>query len=175
MFFSTPVLAVEPITGAFGVKLGDVWDGEATKTDDQDGWFSIYFIPDLPHDLFDTYSVNVTPAKNLIFGIMGTKKGACEQYQDLKKALIKKYGAGEEFDEFRHSWGQGNRKLSDDPTASHARTIGIRCDAVELSIYYMDWHIRDFKDLAIEKYYMDWPIRDVKDSLADELPDTSNL
>ena len=32
IFFSAPVMAVEPITGAFGFKLGDVWDGEATRT-----------------------------------------------------------------------------------------------------------------------------------------------
>ena len=160
MLFSTPVMAVEPITGAFGVKLGDVWDGEATYTAQQDGYFWHIFITDLPHDLFDAYLVNVTPVKKLIFTIGAAKKGECEQYQDLKKALIKKYGAGEELYEFRHFWEQGKRKL-ENPVVPYARTIYIRCEVEEdeetngLSIYYTDW--------------------DIYDSRTDELPDTSNL
>ena len=84
MLFSTPVMAVEPITGAFGFKLGDVWDGEAVQTFEE---YRYYFIPDLPHDLFDLYAVEVTPVKKLIYMIAGAghKKGDCEQYQNLKK------------------------------------------------------------------------------------------
>jgi hypothetical protein len=157
MLFSAPVLAVEPITGAFGLKLGDVWDGETTRIDEKDGFFQHYFIPDLPHDLFDEYSVNVTPVKKLIFGIEGYKKGECEQYQDLKKALIKKYGAGEWFDESKYVWGQGKRKL-EKPGLPYARSIVLQCDLEKHSLYI---------------YYIDW---DIHDSRADELlPDTSNL
>ncbi len=156
MLFSTPVLAVEPIVGAFGLKLGDVWDGRATKTYEGYNWVSYDFIPDLPHDLFDEYQVDVTPFKKLIYWIKAIKLGECErQYQDLKKALIKKYGAGEGFGEFMHRWEQGKRKLSDPTASSYARTLGISCGTVELSIYYMDW--------------------DIYDSLTDVLPDTSNL
>jgi hypothetical protein len=160
MLFSTPVMAVEPITGAFGVKLGDVWDGEATRTDEEDGYVVHHFIPDLPHDLFDTYVVHVTPVKKLIYLIWGGKveTGECEQYQDLKKALIKKYGAGIEFDEFTHFWGQGNNKL-ENPDIPHARTILVRCNVDEETYGF---HIS----------YLD---RDIYDSIADDLPDTSNL
>ena len=164
ILFSTPVLAEEPIVGAFGVKLGEVWDGEATRIDERGGFFQYYFMPDLPHHLFDTYVVNVTPVSNLIFGIWGAKKGNCEQqYQDLKKALIKKYGAGEE-DEFRHFWVQGKRKLENPdefPSFTSARMIVMGCQLKEdeetnvLSIYYIDW--------------------DIADSRAELLPDTSNL
>ena len=159
MLFSTPVMAVEPITGAFGLKLGDVWDGEATETYERDGFFQYDFIPESPHDLFDRYAVHVTLVKKLIFGIGGHKKGECEQqYQDLKKALIKKYGAGEELDEFRYVWGQGKRKL-ESPAIPYARTILIRCNVDE------ETYGRDIN-------YVDW---DIADSVPDHLPDTSNL
>ena len=166
MLFSAPVMAVEPITGAFGLKLGDVWDGEATETYERDGAFQHVFIPDLPHDLFDVYTVAVTPVKNLIFGIMGTKKGECEQqYQDLKKALIKKYGAGEEVNEFRHLWEQGKRKLEnpdEHPSFTSARMITIHCNVEE--------------DETPNGLYIHYDDLDILDSLSDELlPDTSNL
>ena len=155
------MLAVEPITGAFGVKLGDVWDGEATYTAQQDGYFWHIFIPDLPHDLFDTYAVNVTPVKKLIFEIIGYKKGVCEkQYQDLKKALIKKYGAGEERDEFGHVWGHGQRKLQTS-FWPYARTIYIRCKVKE--------------DEGIKGLYINYQDWDIYDSRTDELTDTSNI
>ena len=160
MLFSTPVMAVEPITGAFGVKLGDVWDGEAIATFEKDGYFIHGFIPDLPHDLFDTYAVNVTPVKKLIFAIGGAKKGGCEQYQALKKALIKKYGAGEERDEFGHVWGHGQRKLQTS-FWPYARTIYIRCKVKE--------------DEGIKGLYINYQDWDIYDSRTDKLPDTSNL
>ena len=156
MFFSTPVMAEEPIVGAFGLKLGDVWDGEAIATRDFDTYFQHRFIPEFPHDLFDTYTVLVTPVSNLIFGIMGIKKGDCEQYQDLKKALIKKYGAGIMANEIGHLWRQSKRKLEHPNDEMHVRVIAIKCDAVGFRIFYHDYNIDD--------------------SIADELlPDTSNL
>ena len=160
MLFSTPVMAEEPITGAFGVKLGDVWDGEAIETWEVDGAFRHRFIPDLPHDLFDAYLVHVTPVKKLIYLIWGGKEetGECEQYQDLKKALIKKYGAGIEVDEFTHFWGQGNNKL-ENPDIPHARTIFVRCNV----------------DEETYGFYISYLDEDIYHSLTDDLPDTSNL
>ena len=161
MFFSAPVMAVEPITGAFGLKLGDVWDGEAITTSEEDDQFVHLFIPDLPHDLFDFYAIQVTPVKKLIFTIIGRKKGECEQqqYQDLKKALIKKYGAGMEGDEAGHLWRQGKRKREhpdEYPNYTYAKHVLIQCEENGLFIYYVDL--------------------DIYDSRADELlPDTSNL
>ena len=96
MLFSTPVMAVEPITGAFGVKLGDVWDGEATRTHEKDGYLQHYFIPDSPLDAFNLYYVYVTPVKGLIFIIVAYKGGSCNsQFKALQQALSKKYGEGE--------------------------------------------------------------------------------
>ena len=166
MLFSTPVMAVEPITGAFGLKLGDVWDGEATETYERDGFFQYDFIPESPHDLFDRYAVHVTLVKKLIFGIGGHKKGECEQqYQDLKKALIKKYGAGEELGDTGHSWEQGKRKLEDPdvhPSFTSARGITIHCNVEE--------------DEWVDGLYIHYVDLDIHDSRTDELlPDTSNL
>ena len=111
MLFSTPVLAVEPITGAFGVKLGEVWDGEATKTREKDGFFRYYFVPESPLDAFDTYYVEVTPVKGLIFRIEAYKRGSCDsQYLAFKQALTKKYGSGEKRTH-SHIWTQGNRTI----------------------------------------------------------------
>ena len=110
MFFSAPVMAVEPITGAFGVKLGDVWDGEATYTTEGDGYFQHIFIPESPLDAFGSYYVHVTPVKGLIFRIRAVKSETlCRiQFIALKQALSKKYGVGEG-DSFQHIWTQGNR------------------------------------------------------------------
>ena len=60
-------MAVEPITGAFGVKLGDVWDGETTSTYERDGYFQHQFTPESPLDAFNIYWVEVTAVKGLIF------------------------------------------------------------------------------------------------------------
>ena len=112
MLFSAPVLAVEPITGAFGLKLGDVWDGEATSTYEGDGYVRHQFIPDSPLDAFKLYRVEVTPVKGLIFNIWAGKGGKCKsQYSALKQVLSKKYGEGER-DLPRHIWTQGNRSIT---------------------------------------------------------------
>jgi hypothetical protein len=95
MLFSTPVMAVEPINGAFGLKLGDVWDGEAIKTLEFGNHVRHFFIPDSPLDaFFETYDVEVTPVKGLIFKIRAMKfgGGGCESdYKILEKVLSKKY------------------------------------------------------------------------------------
>jgi hypothetical protein len=111
MLFSTPVMAVEPITGAFGFKLGDVWDGEATKTWEGDGYFTHDFIPDSPLDAFEFYWVAVTPVKGLIFTIKASKDGSCNsQLLAFKNALTKKYGSGKG-SLYSHIWTQGNRTI----------------------------------------------------------------
>ena len=93
MLFSTPVMAVEPITGAFGFKLGDVWDGEAIETLEEDTLSSHLFIPESPLDAFDAYWVEVTPVKGLIFRIVASKGGECKsQFEVLHNVLNKKYG-----------------------------------------------------------------------------------
>ena len=112
MLFSTPVMAVEPIVGAFGFKLGDVWDGEAIATFEKDGYFMHGFIPDSPLDAFNRYSVDVTPVKGLIFKIEAYKDGSCNsQFKALKQALGKKYGEGVR-DPSGHIWTQGNRSIT---------------------------------------------------------------
>ena len=110
--WSAGVMAVEPITGAFGVKLGDVWDGEATKTYEGDGYVRHIFIPESPLDAFGTYWVDVTPVKGLIFTIVASQfDEKCNiQYDVLKSALNKKYGVGESGVN-GYEWTQGNRSI----------------------------------------------------------------
>ena len=118
MLFSTPVMAEEPIVGAFGLKLGDVWDGEATKTYEGDYYVGHHFIPESPSDMFAFYFINVTPIKGLIYTIgAGWNDDDCSiQFIALKKLLSKKYGSGEIVHKDRlladakgHEWFQGNR------------------------------------------------------------------
>ena len=105
-------MAEEPITGAFGVKLGDVWDGEATKTWERDGFFRHFFIPESPLDAFEDYWVHVTPVKGLIFEIEAYKDGNWKsQFLAFKHALSKKYGSGEG-DLWEHIWTQGDRTIT---------------------------------------------------------------
>ena len=149
MFFSAPVMAVEPITGAFGQVLGKVWDGEATYTSERDGYFRHNFIPEYPLDAFESYTVEVTPVKGLIFRITAYKSDSCKsQYLAFRQALLKKYGSGEELSIshiLMRKWTQGNR------------TIELECDyAPRLTLIYTDHAIYE--------------------SRLDELePDTSNL
>ena len=115
MLFSTPVLAVEPISGAFGFKLGDVWDGEATETYEGDGYLKHYFIPESPLDAFQHYWVHVTPVRGLIFRIEAHKDGSCDsQFLAFKNALSKKYGSGKEASYgpvLKRIWTQGSRSI----------------------------------------------------------------
>ena len=139
MLFSTPVLAVEPISGAFGFKLGDVWDGEATETYEGDGYLKHYFIPESPLDAFQHYWVHVTPVRGLIFRIEAHKDGSCDsQFLAFKNALSKKYGSGEELSTYyilRRGWTQGNRTIELECHDSHLQTVGITLTYTDQAIY----------------------------------------
>jgi len=138
IFFSTPVLAVEPITGAFGLKLGEVWDGEAWLDFDRKGksFDQYYFTPEFPLDALEYYYVLVTPVKGLIYLVQGHNNSDCKtQYLVLKNALTKKYGEGEEdlsnkTFAVKHKWIQENR------------TIELECHrSPSLSLIYTDHFI----------------------------------
>ena len=114
MFFSTPVMAVEPITGAFGIKLGDVWNEKAHYTYERDGYLRAPVIPESPLDAFTHYYIEVTPVKGLIFRIEAWKGGnGTNQWTVLERVLSKKYGkpAARRIDPlvWEASWRQANR------------------------------------------------------------------
>jgi len=96
IFFSAPVIAEEPITGAFGMTLGEVADGVLRDRLTHDGYVSYRFKPKTPVEPFDYYKVHVTPVKGLVFLIQADQdvRGGCTaSLNALKKALDRKYGA----------------------------------------------------------------------------------
>ena len=154
MLFSTPVLAVQPIIGAFGVKLGDVWDGEAIETWERDDYFIHRFIPEFPHDAFDTYYVEVTPVKGLIFKIeaLNWENGAwCEtEYKVFKEVLNQKYGKGVAKAEEKGGYSSSSWSFisfTEEPLSN--REIRLVCNNA-LSLNYIDRFIQAsrIKELA---------------------------
>ena len=151
MLFSTPVMAVEPIVGAFGFKLGDVWDGEAVSTHEMDGYLLHDFIPDSPLDAFSTYWVDVTLVKGLIFRIEAFKRGSCDsQFLALKNVLSKKYGSGKKlsigstantYDMGRY-WSSGMGK--------EFRTIELQCVNRDLRLKYTDLYLEENRTDELE-------------------------
>jgi hypothetical protein len=114
LFVSGVVHAEEPIVGAFGMTLGEVWNGEAAETLERDGYLQHFFIPESPLDAFDNYYVDVTPVKDFIFRIEAWKIGGDYGTQCLafRQALIKKYGFPEWLSMVSYEWTQGNRSIN---------------------------------------------------------------
>jgi len=112
IFLSTPVMAVEPITGAFGFKLGDVFKGfkkedveAAIKDKYNPGVLYYRFKPDVIDDFWTSFSrglhdsayVYVTLDKGLIYSIranvwLGFNQCGSVVMNRLEQEVSKKYG-----------------------------------------------------------------------------------
>ena len=97
---SSQAFAVEKITGAFGLKLGDELDssssviGEKPFTNTTNEY---PFKPKKPFRSFSRYGVSITPKTHLIYEISALgvmeNKSACTSEQDVIMSLLeKKYG-----------------------------------------------------------------------------------
>jgi len=96
IFFSAPVIAEEPITGAFGMTLGEAASLNPWNRTTHDGYVSYKFKPTTPVEPFSNYKISVTPVKELVFLIQPSAdvRGGCTaSLNALKKALDRKYGA----------------------------------------------------------------------------------
>ena len=95
---STSLSAEEKITGAFGVKLGQILSSQMIKTselaftDEGDDTYS--FSPDKKFRSFSTYMIKITPKTRKIYSISAEGKiysdPTCEEEQALIMAIIKK-------------------------------------------------------------------------------------
>jgi hypothetical protein len=95
MFFSVPALAEEPITGAFGMTLGEAASLNPWNRTTHDGYVSYKFKPTTPVEPFSNYKISVTPVKELVFLIHAYRQvsgGCTASYNALKAALDRKYG-----------------------------------------------------------------------------------
>jgi hypothetical protein len=84
------------IEGAFGLKLGDVFDISKGKLIPSGDWAGRYeFTPDAAVSVFRQYMVAATPRTHRIHSItaVAPMSGRSEQMEVLKAALVKKYGA----------------------------------------------------------------------------------
>ncbi len=131
------------ITGAFGKKLGDVFDpasaiGKGALTD---GTPMYQFQPDKPFRSFTSYYVLITPTSHLIYAIWGI--GPCENAESgekeqalLMELLEKKYGPKDADDVFKgfrdhlnktQSITQGGRYvMTQVPHAFQNQTVEVR-------------------------------------------------
>ena len=119
---STSLSAEEKITGAFGLKLGQILSSQMIKTSElaftykSDNMYS--FSPDKKFRSFSTYMIAITPKTRRIYAISAIggmdDDSTCEKEQALIMAIIKKkYGGEIEKDELSGLQGivQGNRAI----------------------------------------------------------------
>lgn len=134
--------AKEPVKCAFGLCLGEKWNGEHLGTPiDAIEW---KIRPPLFNPVFAYYSVIVVPSTGAIAGIIGhgtesRDKSACSFILDLKSALEAKYGTAKE--------EQKSGSLISAETyifGNALRTIKLQCATVDggkshyLSVFYTD-------------------------------------
>lgn len=134
-------IAKEPIKGAFGFELGQIFDKKMAISDnlgDPDDFQMYYIEPVNPYDKFLVYMVTVTPVSNVILSIAAageTKANSCSNEMDVLVSLLsKKYGELKKPDGFQV-----------DPVKKitvGSRSIEVSCDigyeTSKLAINYVD-------------------------------------
>lgn len=105
---STSLSAEENITGAFGVKLGQILSSQMIETPElaftyeSDDTYSFY--PDKKFRSFSNYTIRITPKTRKIYSISARRGmydySTCEKEQTLIMALLtKKYGETKKYRE----------------------------------------------------------------------------
>ena len=99
---STSLSAEEKITGAFGVKFGQILDSqsiEGTYERFGDDKYTYIFYPDKKFRSFSNYFISITPKTRKIYGVGAIgdmdDDSTCEKEQALIMAIIKKKYRGE--------------------------------------------------------------------------------
>ena len=151
---STALSAEEKITGAFGLKLGQILSSQMIETSElaftYKGDDTYSFSPEKEFRSFSTYMVKITPKTRKIYSISAEgnirSASACGKEQALIMAIIKKkYGEVNELSSLLSSlisWAeikiitQGNR-----------RSVGTRCSISDtLEIVYSDLKLADLAE-----------------------------
>ena len=144
---STSLSAAEKITGAFGVKLGQVLSSQMIKTSAFLGDNKYSFDPEKKFRSFSTYLIEITPKTRKIYSIsaMGDMDDdpTCEEEQALIMAIIKKKYGGRIVESSlffeRQIISQGNRSVA--TTCS-----GGLFDDETLSIKYSDSKLEELAE-----------------------------
>ena len=153
---STALSAEEEITGAFGIKLGQIlsWqmirDSELAFTHGIDNMYSFY--PEKKFRSFSFYSIAITPKTRRIYNIFASgdmdDDSTCEKEQALIMAILKqKYGEVDKLSSALASLDphyinpqiieQGDRKVG---------TVCSRLPDVDLSISYSDSRLSELAE-----------------------------
>ncbi len=107
--------AAEPVTGAFGIQLGQKFDPSRADRDvGPNGVMMFRFEPQAPYPKLTHYYVMITPKSRLVYGIVA--RGEIEDEEDrereakiLRDFLYKKYGIMDRIDQSQ--WNiMGNRE-----------------------------------------------------------------
>ena len=116
-------LATEPIVGAWGVKLGQVWTDKTRPDEDRSNVYS--FTPSKPTPRIHNYEVVITPETNIVGSIVGWSV-ICLKDKILPH-LEKKYGDAEHLiaSDFINMYeiSSANRSVSISCTTGYGSTI----------------------------------------------------
>jgi len=86
------------IEGAFGINLGQKFEGETVAATFNDGEKALKFNPVNPHPMLKSYGIMVTPVSKTVYKLMaftsgGDESGQCDRNRKVIEVLLdKKYG-----------------------------------------------------------------------------------
>jgi hypothetical protein len=138
---SATLIAADKIEGAFGLKLGDVYEPTTSPVPKNDIGIAYEFTPTKPNSAFSTYLVFVTPNSHLIYKIEAVHKQpgnaeACHSFlAQVMAALRLKYeGRFDEKSPQSGRMGQGERSIGLDESS----VVNVASSGCQFSITYKD-------------------------------------